>query len=161
AGGNGTVNASVRGTLSDPHIQGQALITNGQFTYADFPNSFSQASGNFFFDENQVRIDNFSAASGGGKVEVGGDVVFGEEQIKLINLHIQGREVRIRYPEGMRNVVDADLTLRGSQRAQQLSGNIRIVSASFQKGYDPITQYLENRSSQVSWPGVKDLGGGL
>jgi hypothetical protein len=61
----------------------------------------------------------------------------------------------------MRNVVDADLTLRGSQQAQQLSGNIRIVSASFQKGYDPITQYLENHSSQVSWPGVKDLGGGL
>ena len=161
AGGNGTVNASVRGTLSDPHIQGQARITNGQFSYADFPNSFSQASGNFFFDENQVRIDNFSAVSGGGKVEAGGDVIFGGEQIKLMNLRIQGREVRIRYPEGMRNVVDADLTLRGSQQAQQLSGNIRIVSASFQKGYDPITQYLENRSSQISWPGSKELGGGL
>ncbi len=162
AGGNGTVNASVRGTLSDPHIQGQARITNGQFAYADFPNSFSQASGNFFFDENQVRIDNFSAVSGGGKVEAGGDIIFGGEQIKLMNLRIQGREVRIRYPEGMRNVVDADLTLRGSQQAQQLSGNIRIVSASFQKGYDPITQYLENRSgSQVSWPAAQELGGGL
>jgi autotransporter translocation and assembly factor TamB len=161
AGGNGTVNASIRGTLSDPHIQGQARITNGQFSYADFPNSFSQASGSFFFDENQVRIDNFSAVSGGGKVEAGGDVIFGGEQIKLMNLRIQGREVRIRYPEGMRNVVDADLTLRGSQQAQQLSGNIRIVSASFQKGYDPITQYLENRNSQVSWPGAKELGGDL
>ena len=162
ASGTGTVNASVRGTLSDPHIQGQARIANAQFAYADFPNSFSQASGNFFFDENQVRIENFSAVSGGGKVEAGGDVIFGGEQIKLMNLRIQGREVRIRYPEGMRNVVDADLTLRGSQQAQQLSGNIRIVSASFQKGYDPITQYFENRSDgQVSWPGAKELGGGL
>jgi len=161
AGGNGTVNASVRGTLSDPHIQGQARITNAQFAYADFPNSFSQASGNFFFDENQVRIDNFSAVSGGGKVEAGGDIIFGGEQIKLMNLRIQGREVRIRYPEGMRNVVDADLTLRGSQRAQQLSGNIRIVSASFQKGYDPITQYLADRGRQATWPGAKELGGGL
>ena len=162
AGGNGTVNASVRGTLSDPHVQGQARITNGQFAYADFPNSFSQASGNFFFDENQVRIDNFTAVSGGGKVEAGGDIIFGGEQIKLMNLRIQGREVRIRYPEGMRNVVDADLTLRGSQQAQQLSGNIRIVSASFQKGYDPITQYLENRGGgQVSWPAAQELGGGL
>jgi translocation and assembly module TamB len=62
----------------------------------------------------------------------------------------------------MRNVVDADLTLRGSQQAQQLSGQIRIVSASFQKGYDPITQYLENRGgSQVSWPAAQELGGGL
>ena len=147
--------------MSDPHIQGQARITNAQFAYADFPNSFSQANGSFFFDENQVRIDNFSAVSGGGKVEAGGDIIFGGEQIKLMNLRIQGREVRIRYPEGMRNVVDADLTLRGSQQAQELSGNIRIVSASFQKGYDPITQYFENRSSQMSWPGAKELGGGL
>ena len=161
AGGNGTVNASVRGTLSNPRIQGQARISNGQFTCADFPNSFSQASGDFFFDENRVRIDNFRAVSGGGKVEAGGDIIFGGEQIKLMNLRIQGREVRIRYPESMRNVVDADLTLRGSQRAQQLSGNVRIVSASFQKGYDPITQYLENRSSEISWPGAKELGGGL
>jgi len=161
AGGNGTVNATVRGTLSDPDIQGQARISNGQFSYADFPNSLSQASGNFFFDENQVRIDNFSAVSGSGKVEAAGDIIFGEEQIKLMNLRLQGREVRIRYPEGMRNVVDADLTLRGSQRAQQLSGNIRVVSASFQKGYDPITQYLENRNSQISWPAAKELGSGL
>ncbi|MCI0721262.1 MAG: translocation/assembly module TamB domain-containing protein [Acidobacteria bacterium] len=161
AAGNGTVNASVRGTLADPHIQGQARISNGQFAYADFPNSFSQASGNFFFDENQVRIDNFSAVSGGGKVEADGDVAFGEEQIQFMNLRIQGREVRIRYPEGMRNVVDADLALRGSPRAQQLSGNIRIVSASFQKGYDPITQFLEDRGGYTSWPGAKELGGGL
>jgi len=161
AGGSGTVNASVRGTLSDPHVQGQARVTDGQFAYADFPNSFTQANGSFFFDENQVRIDNFSAVSGGGKVEAGGDIIFGGNQIKLMNLRIQGREVRIRYPEGMRNVVDADLTLRGSQQAQVLAGNVRIVSASFQKGYDPITQYFENRSSQMSWPGAQELGGGL
>jgi translocation and assembly module TamB len=161
AGGNGTVNASVRGTLSDPHIQGQARIANAQFAYADFPNSFSQANGSFFFDENQVRIENFTAVSGGGKVEASGDVIFGEEQIKLMNLRIQGSEIRIRYPEGMRNVVDADLTLRGSGAAPQLSGLIRIVSASFQKGYDPITQYLENRGSPAALPGVKELGGEL
>src|SRR5262245_46612325 len=161
AGGSGTLNASVRGTLSDPHVQGQARVTNGQFAYADFPNSFTQANGSFFFDENQIRIENFNAVSGGGKVEVGGDVVFGGEQIRLMNLRIQGREVRIRYPEGMRNVVDADLTLRGSPQAQVLAGNVRIVSASFQKGYDPITQYFDTRTRQVSWPAAQELGSGL
>lgn len=161
AAGSGTVNASVRGTLSDPDVQGQARISNGQFAYGDFPNSFSQANGNLFFDENQIRIDNFTAVTGGGRAEASGGIVVGDGQIKLMTIRIRGREVRVRYPEGMRNVVDADLVLRGSQQAQQLSGNVRILSASFQKGYDPITQYLQNRGNQMSWPATKELAGGL
>jgi translocation and assembly module TamB len=161
AAGSGTVNANIRGTLRQPRIQGQAHISNGQFAYADFPNSFSQVDGTFFFDEDQVKIDNLTAVSGGGKIQTSGDVVFGEEQIKLMNLRIEGREVRIRYPEGMRNVVNADLVLRGSQRDQQLSGNVEIVSASFQKGYDPITEFLQNRQRQTSWVGPKELGGNV
>jgi hypothetical protein len=158
AGGQGTVNATIRGTLSDPSIQGQARISDGQFTYADLPNSFSQVNGNLFFDEDQVKIDNLTAVSGGGRVQASGDVVFGDEQIKLMNLRIQGHEVRVRYPEGMRNVLNADLTLHGSQRAQTLSGTIQILSASFQKGHDPITRFLEERNRQISVPAAKQLG---
>ncbi len=161
ASGSAVLNASVRGTLTEPRIQGQARINSGQFAYEGLPNSFSEVSGNFFFDENQVKIDNLSGSSGGGKVQASGDLVFGQEQIRLMNLRIEGREVRIRYPEGMRNVVDADLTLRGSQRAQVLSGSIRILSASFQKGYDPITQFLEERATHPTWQGVQQLGGTL
>jgi translocation and assembly module TamB len=158
AGGKGTVNATIRGTLKDPSIQGQARISDGQFTYADLPNSFSQVNGDLFFDEDQVKVDNLTAVSGGGQVQTSGDVVFGAEQIKLMNLRVQAHEVRIRYPEGMRNVISADLTLHGSQRAQTLSGNIQILSASFQKGYDPITRFLEERNRQRSVPGTKELG---
>ena len=158
ASGSGTVNALVRGTLRDPRVQGQGKVSNAQFGYAGFPNTLSQTNGTVFFDENQIRIENITGTSGSGKITTTGSLIFGEEKIKMLNLRVQCREVRIRYPEGMRNVVDADLTLRGSQQSQVLSGNIRVLSASFQKGYDPITQFLENRSSSISWPGTKDFG---
>jgi translocation and assembly module TamB len=58
----------------------------------------------------------------------------------------------------MRNVLNADLTLHGSQRAQTLSGTIQILSASFQKGHDPITRFLEERNRQISVPAAKQLG---
>ncbi len=161
ASGSGTVNAQVRGTLHDPRIHGQGKVTNAQIAYAGFPNSLSQTNGTLFFDENQIRIENITGTSGGGKITTTGNLLFGEEKIKMLNLRIQGHEVRIRYPEGMRNVVDADLALRGSQQSQVLSGNIRVLSASFQKGYDPLTQFLENRSKSVNWPGAKDFGNEL
>ncbi|MFN8007031.1 MAG: translocation/assembly module TamB domain-containing protein [Terriglobia bacterium] len=161
ATGNGTVNAQVRGTLHDPRIQGQGKLSNAQFGYAGFPNTLSQTNGTLYFDENQIRIENITGSSGSGKLTLTGTLLFGEEKITMLNLKIQGREVRIRYPEGMRNVVDADLALRGSQQSQVLSGNVRVVSASFQKGYDPLTQYLESRSKTITWPGSKDFGNEL
>ncbi|PYV93309.1 MAG: hypothetical protein DMG05_01820 [Acidobacteria bacterium] len=161
ASGDGKLNATIRGTLSDPRIQGYGTITDGQFSYGDLPNSLSQVTANLFFDENQIRVNNFSGSSGGGKVLVNGDLIFGQETIKLVRFKIEAREVRFRYPEGMRNVVDADLELRGSQRSQLLAGNVRLLSASFQKDYDPITEFLQNRNNQTLWPASKDLAGAL
>lgn len=159
--GSGKVNAAIRGTLPDPRVQGHAEIVNGQFSYGDFPNSLSQVTANLFFDEDQIKINRLSGTTGGGQVSVTGDLIFSRETVKLIQLQAEAREVRVRYPEGMRSVVNADLTLHGSQKAQLLSGNVRLLSASFQKGYDPITSYLENRKNTSVFSGGKDLGGSL
>ena len=81
-----------------------------------FPILYLRLMERLFFDENQIRIDNITGTSGGGDRRLTGSLLFGEEKIRryLLNLRIQGHEVRIRYPEGMRNVVDADLALRFS-----------------------------------------------
>ncbi|MEW5977575.1 MAG: translocation/assembly module TamB domain-containing protein [Acidobacteriota bacterium] len=160
ASGNGVVNATIRGTLQDPRIQGRGSIANGQVSYGELPNSLSQLSASLFFDENQINISNLSASSGGGTVEVGGSVLFGQGALRNLNLKINAKEVRVRYPEGMRNVVDTELMLRGSQRSQLLSGNVRLVSSSFQKDYDPITEFLEKRQNRVSIP-TEPLAGSL
>jgi translocation and assembly module TamB len=161
ATGNGKLNARIRGTLNDPRIQGDAILEGRQFSYEEFPNSLSQFTAKLFFDENQIKIDSLTGSSGGGKVQVNGDIIFSQETINLVNLKIEAREVRFRYPEGMRSVVDADLTLRGSQRSQLLAGNVRILSASFLKDYDPITEFLENHNTKITLPGSKDLGESL
>jgi|RhiMetdeSRZDD1v2_1073273.scaffolds.fasta_scaffold05619_7 translocation and assembly module TamB len=155
--GNGKVNAAIRGTLPDPRFQGHAEIANGQFSYGDLPNSLSQVTANIFFDEDQIKINHLSGTTGGGQVSIRGDLIFSHEMVKLIQLQAEAREVRVRYPEGMRNVVNADLTLRGSQKSQLLSGNVRLLSATFQKGYDPITEFLENRKNPSVFSGGKDV----
>jgi translocation and assembly module TamB len=161
AKGSGTVNATVRGTLADPQMKGYADINAELLASQDFPNSLSQVTGRIFFDENQINLTSLTGSSGGGKVRMSGNVVFSQATVKLINLKIEAREVRVRYPEGMRNVVDADLNLRGSQRSHLLDGNIRLLSASFQKDYDPITEFLTTRNTRVSVPGGRDVGNAL
>ena len=156
--GNGTVSADIRGTLADPQIKGSAEVRAEQCAYQGFPNSLSQVSGRFFFDEHQVNIESLTGVSGGGQVKFTGMLGFGQSQLNSISLKIEAREVRVRYPEGMRNVLNADLTLRGSQRSQSLAGTIQIQNASFQKDYDPIAEFLKNKNPAVSFPAARDLG---
>jgi translocation and assembly module TamB len=158
AKGTGTVNADVRGTVADPQVKGLAEIRAEQFAYQGLPNSLSQVSGRFFFDEHQVNIDSLTGVSGGGQVKLNGNLGFDQSQMKSITLKIEAQEVRVRFPEGMRNVVNAELSLRGSQRSQSLAGTIQIQNASFQRDYDPIAEFLKNKSSAISFPAAKDLG---
>jgi translocation and assembly module TamB len=159
--GNGRVDAAIRGTLNDPRIQGHGEILNGQFSYGDFPNSLSQVTANLFFDEDQISIRSLSGTSGGGQISLRGDLFFTHETVKMVQLQAEAREVRVRYPEGMRSVVNADLTLHGSAKSQQLSGNVRLLSATFQKGYDPITAFLENRKNNGLVIGGGNMGSSL
>ncbi len=158
ARGNGKISAQLRGTIQEPRMKGSFALSDGQFAYSDLPNSLSEVQALLRFDENQVNISRFTAISGGGKVEIGGAWVFGPQGIKLINLRVTGREVRLRYPEGMRNVLDLNLALRGSQKAFLLSGQVNVLSASFLKDYDPITRILENRRSRILLPGSSSFG---
>jgi translocation and assembly module TamB len=158
ARGNGKISAQLRGTIQEPRMKGSFALADGQFAYSDLPNSLSEVQALLLFDENQVNISRFTAFSGGGKVEIGGGWVFGPQGIRLINLKVTGRDVRLRYPEGMRSVLDLNLALRGSQKALFLSGQVNVSSASFLKDYDPITGILEGRRSRILLPGSSSFG---
>jgi translocation and assembly module TamB len=161
AHGEGKVNAQIRGTLQDPRLRGDFILSNGQLSYGDLPNSLSDIQATLKFDENQVRIDRFNATSGGGQIQFGGNLLFGPQGIRQFDLNCHGKEVRLRYPEGMRNLLGLDLKIRGNQKAQILSGQITVLSASFLKDFDPITGFLGERGNRILLPGGKALGENL
>jgi translocation and assembly module TamB len=45
--------------------------------------------------------------------------------------------MRLRYPEGFRSVVDADLAMRGDLAAPVLSGTVTVRSAVYERAFDP------------------------
>jgi translocation and assembly module TamB len=161
ARGEGRLNANIRGTLKDPRIRGFLNITNGQLSYGDLPNSLTELQATLNFDENQVRIARLEGTSGGGKIQAEGNLAFSQKALRQINIKILGRNVRLRYPEGMRNVVDTDLSLRGNPEALLLSGNVNVTSAGFLKDYDPITAFIENRGRRIELPLERGIEGNL
>ena len=134
--GSAQVQAEITGPARGPVITGSAVITDGRLRYFGLPHSIDGVNGRVEFDAAGVRIDGLSGRMGGGDVRFGGRLGIRAGTLESYNLTATGRDMRVRYPEGFRSQVDADLALRGPVGAPILTGSVRVKDALFVKSVD-------------------------
>lgn len=136
ASGVAEVQAELRGTLEAPLLSGTALIDDGRMRYGGLPHSVDAIDGLVRFDTTGVSLDGVTARLGGGPVSFGGRVNFDGLVPTTFNLTATGYEMRLRYPEGFRSIVDADLALRGPVALPTLSGTVDVRDALLSRSID-------------------------
>ena len=97
ARGNATVQASVRGSLRDPQMNGRMELKNASLYLSDLPNGIDHAEGSITFDRNRATIEKLTAETGGGKIFFSGFVEL--RDILTYRLQAEAQQVRVRYPE--------------------------------------------------------------
>ena len=117
--------AAIDGPLHEPVFSGSATITDGRIRHFALPNALEAINGTMRFDARGVRLDDVSATLGGGRVQFGGRIGFDGYLPGELNVTARGEDMQLRYPEGMRSLVDADLSLRGNVEAPTLAGRSR------------------------------------
>jgi translocation and assembly module TamB len=129
ASGTARLDATLRGPADDPQLSGRMTIANGSLFLKDVPNGIADASGTVYFERNRANIEKITGHTGSGTFELSGFVAFGNE----INFRLQGKaaSVRVRYPEGVSTLLDADLALVGSPARSLLSGTLTIARSGF------------------------------
>lgn len=125
-----TVNASARGTLSSPTLNGTVALKNANLAIVDVPNGLSNANGTISFNGNQATIRNVTAESGGGKVNLGGFVSLVNGNLAF-RLRADAAGVRVRYPQGVSTVADANVSLVGNTQRSVLSGTVTVDRLAF------------------------------
>ncbi|MGH9684640.1 MAG: translocation/assembly module TamB domain-containing protein [Candidatus Acidiferrales bacterium] len=128
------LNISAKGDLSRPEMQGQARIENATFFANTIPVSLEGVNGEIQISGNRIEISKLSGAAGGGSVAASGYMIYGEDS--SFNLAVQTKSVRIRYPQGLRSVLDSNLTLTGTPSDSVLSGRVLIDRLSFTQQFD-------------------------
>jgi translocation and assembly module TamB len=134
ARGTATVNASIRGSLRDPQVNGRLEFTGASLYMNDVPNGIDSASGAVLFDRNRATIERLTAETGGGQINVRGFLDLGETLI--YRLQADARQVRVRYPEDVSLTANAQLALTGSSDASTLSGTVTLNRAALSTGAD-------------------------
>jgi translocation and assembly module TamB len=119
------VNAAVRGSYTNPDFSGRAELQKGDFHLADFSNGLTNANGVMLFSGSKATIQSLTAESGGGKVDGSGFAALTGGQLTF-RLEAKTKDVRVRYPEGVSTISDADVTLTGTSERSEASGTVTV-----------------------------------
>ena len=134
AGGTTTFQVEAHGPLANPNLRGRIDFNNGSIALEDVPNGLSQLHGTLEFNQNRLEVRRLTAMTGGGQLSLGGYLTY--QQGLFADLTVTGKQVRIRYPQGVSSLADTTLHLQGSRTNLLLSGNVMLTRFSVSPDLD-------------------------
>ena len=141
--------AEITGTFRRPVIVGDASVDGGRLRHLSLPHGLEDIEGRIVFEPDGVRFDDLVGVMAGGPVQFGGRLGVRGYDIGELNISAAATEMNLRFPEGMRSVVDAELTLGGEIDDAVLSGNVNVRDAVWLDLFEPSTGFLDFTADDV------------
>ena len=154
---SGTLSLDIRasGTPQDPAVQGQIHIQDVALSTSTAPLGVQKLNGTLDVSNRSLQFSSLTGEVGGGQLSLGGSISYRPDL--QFSLSLQGNSVRLRYPNGVRALLDGNLALSGTKDASTLNGRVLIDSLSFTPDFD-LTKFSDQFNGNVSpsEPGLAD-----
>jgi len=122
------------GSANNPTVHGQVRIQDVALSTPGAPLSIQKLNGTVDVANNSLQLSGLAAEVGGGQVSLGGSISYRPEL--QFNVSLQSKSVRLRYPDGLRALLDSNLVLSGTKDASTLNGRVLIDTLSFTPDFD-------------------------
>lgn len=122
------------GQLANPNVEGQVKVVNAAFASGDMPLGLSNGNGVLTLTRDRLNITSFTGKVGGGDVTASGAVLYRPNL--QFDMALQGRGIRLLYPDGVRSGIGMNLTLTGTTEAANLGGQVNLYQLSFTPDFD-------------------------
>jgi translocation and assembly module TamB len=155
---SGTVSFDIRasGTAQDPSMSGQLRLQDVALVYSGSPVAVEKLNGVFDLGQQSVQITKLTGQVNGGDISAGGSIAY-RPNLRF-DVALQGKSIRLRYPDGTRTSLDSSLAFTGNRESSTLSGRVLIGSLSFTPDFDLATfadQFSANTATPAQ-PGFTD-----
>jgi translocation and assembly module TamB len=155
---SGTVSFDIRasGTAQDPSMSGQLRLQDVALVYAGSPVAVEKLNGIVDLGQQSVQITKLTGQVNGGDISAGGSIAY--RPSLRFDVALQGKSIRLRYPDGTRTSLDSSLAFTGNKESSTLSGRVLIGSLSFTPDFDLATfadQFSANTATPAQ-PGFAD-----
>ena len=131
--GTAVLKAQMTGSFTNPVFAGSATLRDGRLRHFSLPHSLESINGAVSFDASGIRLDEVTGRLGGGNVTFGGRIGLKGFALGDVSLTATGERMAVRYPEGFRSIIDADLALQGTTSALVLNGTVVVQDGVWSK----------------------------
>ncbi|HZC42682.1 MAG TPA: translocation/assembly module TamB domain-containing protein, partial [Acidobacteriaceae bacterium] len=136
-------NINSYGARTNPNIEGEVDVVDASFYGGALPLGLQHGNGVLTLTKNRLNIKSFKANSGGGTLTAQGGVTF--RPSLQFDLGLAAKDIRLLYPQGVREELAGDIRLIGNSGNAVLAGSVQIENLSFTPNFD-----LTNFTSQLS-----------
>ena len=143
------IDMTAKGALKQPQLGGSIEIVKASFANDVAPIGVDNVNARIAIANNRLNIESLSGQMSGGSFSVSG---FASYSPASFSLQVNGKSIRVRYPEGTRAQLDTNLTLMGTPASSVLSGRVTIDGLSFTSDFDLANFIGQFTSSTPSAP---------
>ncbi|MGA2348824.1 MAG: translocation/assembly module TamB domain-containing protein [Terracidiphilus sp.] len=147
-------NIDFHGPASGAGLAGQINIVDVNFASSDLPVGLQHCNGVLTMTRDRLKISSFKGNIGGGTLTAQGGVAYRPAIQFDLGLNAQG--MRVLYPQGMRENVDANLRLFGTTDTAVLGGEVHLSDLSFTPAFD-LSSFVGEFGGGVAAPPSRGL----
>lgn len=147
--GQVAVNITARGDRAHPNLAGKISLMNAAYSTPTTPIGLEKVNGDVLVQNNRFEIVKMDGQAGGGNISMSGYAIY--EGGLQFHLNMHAETVRLRYPSGLRAVLNSRLSLNGSSDAANLNGSVTVERLSFTREFDLAT-FITQFGAEASAP---------
>jgi translocation and assembly module TamB len=142
-------NLNSYGAPASANIGGEIDIVDANFASGDLPVGLRNGNGVLTLTKDRLSIRKFQGTVGGGTVTAQGGVAY--QSNLQFDFGVAAQGIRLLYPEGVREGINANLRLVGTTENATLGGSVELSDLSFTPAFD-LTNFISQFSGGVSPP---------
>jgi translocation and assembly module TamB len=147
-------NINSSGAANSPDLGGQIEIVDANFANGDLPVGLQHGNGVLTLTKDRLNITKFQGTVGGGTLTAQGGVAY--RPSVQFDLGLAANGVRVLYPQGVRETVNANLRFAGTTDNALLGGQVNLADLSFTPAFD-LNSFINQFSGGVSPPPTPGL----
>ena len=143
--GAASLAVEVSGTRLAPRVLGTLDLEGAGLRVRGFPHGIEGLQGRVRFTERAAELYGVSGTLAGGRLTLEGQAAYPGGKLTSYDIRPTGRGLALRYPEGLRSLIDAQLRLFGDAGKQWITGTVDVRQALYTKRYDVASELLGAR----------------
>jgi len=132
----------VSGTRSQPRLLGSLELDGAGLRVRGFPHGVEELKGAVRFTETVAELDGVTGSFAGGRLKIEGQAAYSGGRLTSYDIRPSGQGLSLRYPEGLRSLLDAELRLFGDADRQWVTGRVDVRQALYSRRYDIASELL-------------------